>query len=390
MTRSRRKLITFIGILLVAATVLTFMERRRRAAEQHLGGGGKGKTEIKTSPASPSPPTTSTEATSGTEATSLPDASLAVFFSDTYANDPSVGQGDPNNIDRQLATLLGTARATIDGAFYELESERIADALISAKQRGVKVRLVADSDYEKNPEMQKVLAAGIPVIFDGRSALMHNKFAIIDGATVWTGSFNVTDNCAFRNNNNGLMIRSEELAENYTTEFKEMFVGNSFGARSPSETPHTQVKVGGATIYNYFAPEDDIAPKIVRYLSIAKKSIHFMAFNFTDGTIAEAMIEKKNSGVPVEGVIERRGAERSVMGQLQSAGIAVLKDGNKYVMHHKVIIIDGEWTITGSYNFTGSAATQNDENILIIRDPATAKKFEEEYQRIKKMAEVPA
>ena len=78
------------------------------------------------------------------------------------------------------------------------------------------------------------------------------------------------------------------------------------------------------------------------------------------------------------------------MGQLQSAGIAVLKDGNKYVMHHKVIIIDGEWTITGSYNFTGSAATQNDENILIIRDPATAKKFEEEYQRVKKMAEVPA
>ncbi|MCC7438034.1 MAG: phospholipase [Armatimonadetes bacterium] len=383
MTRSRRRVITIIGILLVVAGVLTFMERRRRAAEHHLGG-GKGKTETKTSPASPSPPTT------GTETTSLPDASLAVFFSDTYANDPSVGQADPNNIDRHLATLLGTARATIDGAFYELESERIADALIAAKQRGVKIRLVADSDYEKNPEMQKVLAAGIPVIFDGRSALMHNKFAIIDGATIWTGSYNVTDNCAFRNNNNGLMIRSEELAENYTTEFKEMFVGNSFGARSPSETPHTQVKVGSATIYNYFAPEDDIPPKLTRYLSIAKKSIHFMAFNFTDGTIAEAMIEKKNSGIQVEGVIERRGAERSVMGQLQSAGISVLKDGNKYVMHHKVIIIDGEWTITGSYNFTGSAATQNDENILIIRDPAVAKQFEEEYQRIKKMAEEPA
>lgn len=384
MTHSRRRIITVISVLLVVAGVLTFMERRRHTAEQQLGVGSKEKTETTTPPTTPSSSETDTETAASSK------ADIAIFFSDTYANDPTVGQGDPHNIDRQLATLIGTARTTIDGAFYELESERIADALIAAAQRGVKVRLVADSDYEKNEEMQKVLAAGIPVIFDGRSALMHNKFAIVDGKTIWTGSYNITDNCAFRNNNNGIIIRSEELAENYIIEFKEMFEGNSFGARSPSETPHTQVKVGSGTIYNYFAPEDDIPPKIVRYLSIAKKSINFMAFNFTDGTIAEAMIEKKKAGIQVEGVIERRGAERSVMGELQNAGITVLKDGNKYVMHHKVIIIDDEWTITGSYNFTGSAATQNDENILIIHDPTVAKKFKEEYQRIKNMAEVPA
>ncbi|KXK51611.1 MAG: phospholipase [Chlorobi bacterium] len=383
MTSSRRKIITIIGLLLLAVSVLTFMERRRRAAQNQLGGNSKEASGTKTSPTKPNPPGDATGPL-------LPDGDLAIFFSDTYANDPTVGQDDPNNIDRHLAALFGTARKTIDGAFFELESKRIADALIAAHRRGVKVRLVTDSDYENNEEMRAVVAAGIPVIFDGRSALMHNKFAVIDGATVWTGSYNITDNCAFRNNNNGLMIRSEELAENYATEFKEMFVANSFGARSPSETPHTQVKVGSATIYNYFSPEDDIPPKILRYLSIAKKSIHFMAFNFTDGTIAEAMIEKEKAGVQVEGVIERRGAERSVMEQLQDAGITVLKDGNKYVMHHKVIIIDGEWTITGSYNFTGSAATQNDENILIIRDPSVAKKFEEEYQRVKQMAEVPS
>ncbi len=314
---------------------------------------------------------------------------IGVFFSNTYAGDPEVGESDIANIDRRCAAFIATARRTLDCAFFELESDRIAAALIAARRRGVRVRVVAETDYRDNGPMQAIMAAGIVVRFDGRAALMHNKFIVVDGAAVWTGSYNVTNNCAFRNNNNGLIIRSAELAENYTAELSEMFDDGMFGPRSPAATPHSLVKLpDGTDIYNYFSPEDDVPPKIVRFLRAAKKSVHFMAFSFTDSAVAEAMLEDARRGVSVEGVVETRGASgRGAQApRLRAGGVPTLLDGNRYVMHHKVIVIDGLWTIIGSYNFTGSAAESNDENLLVIKSSAVARAFEGEYDRIKRMA----
>ncbi|HVZ38798.1 MAG TPA: phospholipase D-like domain-containing protein [Candidatus Kapabacteria bacterium] len=314
---------------------------------------------------------------------------ISVFFSNAYANNPKVGENDPNNIDRHLADVITHARSTVDCAFFELKCERIAAALIAAKQRGVRVRLVADSDFREDAEMQEVLAARIPVVFDERSAFMHDKFVIADAVLVWTGSYNATDNCSYRNNNNALLLHSAELAENYTAEFEEMFNDGKFGPRSPSATPHSFVKLGDADVYNYFGPEDEPQTKILRFLKAAKQSVHFLAFSFTDQDIGSVLVERHQNGVQVEGVVERRNSDArgAQMGPLMAAGIPVLQDGNTYVMHHKVFVIDGTWTITGSYNFTSSGANQNDENVLVIRSPAVARAFEGEYQRIKRMAQ---
>ncbi len=313
---------------------------------------------------------------------------IDVYFSNAYRNNPDVGRKDTGNIDRHAVRFIGAARRRLDCALFELESDRIADALIAAKRRGVVVRLVADADYRDNPQMQRVMAAGIPVVFDGRSAFMHNKFLVADSAAVWTGSFNTTDNCAYRNNNNAVVIRSAELAENYAREFSEMFVGRKFGPRSPSNTPHTQVRLGNIDIYNYFAPEDDVAPKVVRILRSARREIRFMAFSFTDTAIGGAMIAAHVRGVAVEGVVEARNADGrgSQSARLARAGITVLPDGNNAMLHHKVIIVDGQWTILGSYNFTASAAGDNDENLLIIKNAAVARAFISEYSRVRGMA----
>jgi phosphatidylserine/phosphatidylglycerophosphate/cardiolipin synthase-like enzyme len=313
---------------------------------------------------------------------------IGVFFSHCYDNDPAAIEADTTNIDRSVASFIASARRTLDCAFYELESDRVADGLIAARARGVRVRMVGESDYRDNVQAQRVIAAGIPIVWDERSALMHNKFIVADDDAVWTGSYNVTDNCSFRNNNNAVSIRSTELAENYRTEFEEMFVSHRFGPRSPSNTPHTFVDVAGTGVSNYFAPEDDIPPKIVRYLRAAKKSIRVLAFSFTDTTIANALAARHRAGVDVHVVMEKRGSggRGSVFEALRAAGIDVVTDGNRFVMHHKVIVIDGTWTITGSYNFTNAAATSNDENILIIKSPTVARRFEAEFDRVRSMA----
>jgi phosphatidylserine/phosphatidylglycerophosphate/cardiolipin synthase-like enzyme len=230
------------------------------------------------------------------------------------------------------------------------------------------------------------LDAGIPGTPDERSAFMHNKFIVIDGQIVWTGSMNLTENGAFRNNNNVIVIYSPELAANYTAEFEEMFNGE-FGPRSPSETPYPQIRIGSVTIENYFAPEDDVMPRIVSEIARADTSIHFMAFAFTEDTLGAAMIDRAASGVQVAGIFETRGAgtEYSECSALLQAGADVRLDGNPYTFHHKVIIIDGDTVILGSFNFSENATESNDENLLIIHDPVVAAAYEEEFNR--RMAE---
>ena len=325
---------------------------------------------------------------SGTSGGSGADDPFSLYFSNTYANDPAVPARDRSNIDRRLVAIIDDARGSIDGALFELESDEIAGALLRARERGLRGRLVVEEEYERTPQMAEIRKAGIPVVVDNRSALMHNKFFVIDQRSVWTGSFNTTENGARRNNNNGIHVRSPEIAENYAVEFAEMFEDRSFGPRSPSSTPNSLVRLPNADIYNYFGPEDDLRSKTLRYLRLAKQEIRFMAFSFTDDAIGELMVARHREGIDVAGVIESRASslESSELGRLRQAGVPVMTDGNRYLMHHKVIVIDRTWTILGSYNFSQSGAERNDENILIIKSRPLATLMLAEYDRVVEMA----
>ncbi|MQK95563.1 phospholipase D-like domain-containing protein, partial [Escherichia coli] len=91
----------------------------------------------------------------------------------------------------------------------------------------------------------------------------------------------------------------------------------------------------------------------------------------------------------VEGVIEERNSEAtySQYAPLRDAGIPVWKDGNPYLLHHKVFIVDEKMVVLGSYNFTSNAERDNDENLLIIHDPEVAHAFLAEYERVRQQAQ---
>ena len=112
-----------------------------------------------------------------------------------------------------------------------------------------------------------------------------------------------------------------------------------------------------------------------------------MSFSFTDDEIGARMIAAHEEGVDVEGVVETRGAllESGELTRMIAAGIPVATDGNRFILHHKVIVVDGTWTILGSYNFSANAAESNDENLLIIKSPAVAALYEAEYARVAAM-----
>lgn len=309
-----------------------------------------------------------------------------VYFSQVSADSATV-QANPHSIDRILAQKLTQAQTSIDAAVHEIDSERLAKALIQAFNRGVQVRIVTEHDYADEPAIQDIQAAGIPVVTDaGRSGLMHNKFVVIDGRYVWTGSYNATNNDAYKNNNNAIWVDSPQLAANFTQEFLEMFQARQFGVSSPASLPHPVVAMpDGTRIFTYFAPENAVDTVLAAHLREARDSIVFLAFAFTHDGLGEIIRERFRAGVQIRGVFETRGANvsHSEYPHMRDAGLPVVQDTNPWSLHHKVMIIDGHTVVTGSFNFSRNAAQTNDENLLIVvGSREIARLYTEEFERL--------
>lgn len=287
-------------------------------------------------------------------------------------------------LDEVLAADFDRAATSILVAAYDFDLQSLTDALIHAHQRGVRVQLVTDSDNLELDQPQELLDSGIPVVDDGRSAIMHDKFAVIDEVITWTGSWNLTDNGTYRNNNNVIRILSRRMAANYSQEFNEMFDQRAFGPESPADTPNPLIEFGASRVETYFAPEDHVMEHVLAAVSGARQSIRFLVYSFTDDELGAVMLARARAGVLVEGVFEARNAdsEYSEYAGLKDAGLQVWLDGNPALMHHKVIVIDSQLVITGSFNFSSNAEVSNDENLLIIHDPQIAARYLEEFDRI--------
>jgi len=291
-----------------------------------------------------------------------------------------------DDIEAQMTTFIDSAQVSIYMAAYDLDLENVANALIRAYERGVGVMVIMDNrQAERDVSLYvHLLERGVPVVLDrSKSDFMHNKFIVVDGERTWTGSVNPTYNGVNRNNNNALIIESEELAENYIAECEEMWRQYELGEKIVEPTPNPCVSVQNTVIENYFAPEDHVEEKILSELESANSSIMFMTFTFTSDPIEKKLIEKSEEGVVVKGIFESRQVSRYAAYEfLYDCNIPVIRDKNGYSMHHKVFIIDNETTITGSFNPSKHADEENDENILIIHDPEITKNYLEEFEKL--------
>lgn len=321
---------------------------------------------------------------------------------EVYFTDP-VNLRNPNNIsgsvEEKLIGFIDAAQSSIHIASFEFDLANVARALIAAKERGVDVRWVTDDEHgllaDTEPEhgqFAMLTAAGIEVKDDlGRSAFMHNKFWIFDREIVWTGSTNITKSGIYTQNNNVIVVRSAELAAIYELEFDEMW-GGQFGARSPSTLGLQPIVVNGTPIQVIFTSEDKaLEPAIIPLVQSAQSSIRFMAFSFTDFPLADAMIQRNLRDVDVAGVFESFGSESesAELKTLFCGGVPVRQDGNGGFLHHKVIVVDERYVVTGSLNFSTRAENTNDENVIIIDNPDIARLYLQEFDRVWAIAKDP-
>lgn len=132
-----------------------------------------------------------------------------------------------------------------------------------------------------------------------------------------------------------------------------------------------------------FTPGDNVAGIIGQEIRAAKSDIRVQAYLFTSKPIAEALLSAAKRGVKVEVVAdanEYADGRTSALPRLAAGGVAVYLNDRHKTSHNKIVLIDAELpsatVITGSYNFTRAAQTQNAENIVVLTgNTALARRF---------------
>lgn len=349
----------------------------------------------------------STAAPSGTTGTT------DVFFNKSV--DTSVSSGEKAqtvDIASKFISRINAAKYSIDLALYSFSGNvgsNIASALLNAKNRGVKIRMIVEKDNSGTAPMT-TMKSNVPFITDGfdsinaGSGLMHNKFAVFDFRDVssftddwvWTGSWNATDPGDDDDAQNAIEIQDKALANAYTMEFNEMWGSSTdtpdatrsrFGARKMDNTPH-RFNVEGIPMELYFSPSDQTTLHIYETLSTATSSIDISMLTFTRSDLAHELVIKKLAGDKVRVIMDNNTDNGNQFNFLQTNSIDVHLKGNALtgLLHHKYAVIDAEnpkadeIVITGSHNWSNSAETANNENTLIIHSSRIANLYLQEFK----------
>jgi phosphatidylserine/phosphatidylglycerophosphate/cardiolipin synthase-like enzyme len=120
----------------------------------------------------------------------------------------------------------------------------------------------------------------------------------------------------------------------------------------------------------------------VQALGEAKRTIQAQAYSFTSSPIAKALLDAHKRGVNVQVILDKsqRTDKYTSADFLANQGVPVVIDANHAIAHNKVIIIDGETVLTGSFNFTKAAQERNAENLLIIHDSGLAAQYAQNWE----------
>lgn len=130
-----------------------------------------------------------------------------------------------------------------------------------------------------------------------------------------------------------------------------------------------------------FTPGQDCTGVVVGAISSARRDVLVQAYSFTSPPIAAALIEAHRRGVRVRVILDKSQRTERYSGAdfLANQGVPVLIDARHAIAHNKVMVIDGDRVITGSFNFTRSAQERNAENLLVLRDRDLARRYADNW-----------
>ena len=134
----------------------------------------------------------------------------------------------------------------------------------------------------------------------------------------------------------------------------------------------------------FFSPGEDCVNHIIDLINEAYIQLDICVFTISDDRISRAIVEAMKNGVEIRIISDNFKVEDtgSDIEDLSRVGISVKLDTTENHMHHKFMIVDKKIVLTGSYNWTRSAALYNQENILTMDDEEVVSKFSNEFEKL--------
>jgi phosphatidylserine/phosphatidylglycerophosphate/cardiolipin synthase-like enzyme len=315
----------------------------------------------------------------------------------------------PPDVARRLADFLARAEKSLDLAVYDVRFETAAGGLVlasllSAVQRGIAVRLLYNVAHPgpipvpPPPETAPEAIESLPVPTRGVAGipdLMHHKFVVRDGETVWTGSTNWTDDSWSRQENVIATIESPKIAYAYTLTFDQLWESGRVAHTGADPRPQD---VDGVKVRAWFCPEhgEALSHRVAKHIGNAQQRVRIASPVLTSGPILATLVEVVNEErCSVAGIVDDTQVDQ-VFEQWRTNGVSEWKipllrrilegadfSGKTSVpwtpeslhdfMHAKVVVAD-DTAFVGSFNFSRSGE-RNAENVLEIRDPALAERL---------------
>ena len=143
-------------------------------------------------------------------------------------------------------------------------------------------------------------------------------------------------------------------------------------------------KSAQASNHAYFSPGETCLNAIIAGINGAQRSLYICVFTISDDRITRAILQAYRKGIQIKIITdnEKLYDKGSDIRQLAQAGIPVRLDNTPNHMHHKFAILDNRTVLTGSYNWTRSAALYNHENLIISDDKNMVKDFSREFDHL--------
>jgi phosphatidylserine/phosphatidylglycerophosphate/cardiolipin synthase-like enzyme len=324
------------------------------------------------------------------------------------------GEQSADAVMTRLTTFIRAAKQALDLAVYDMRfSDPLKAALVSAlherAEAGVQIRFCYDGDKPPQPNVAAgqdpapagtsafVQSLGYPWRRIAGMKLMHNKFIVRDGQSVWTGSTNMTDDAFTLMENNIVEIDSAPLAAYYAEEFEQLWEKENFDNTGEIQTMPVPItfsdQLGTARVM--FSPGcgQEIDSEIARRVRAARRRVRICSLLINSGTLISELGNLLHRGtVVVDGIYDRTQMadvyrqwqevpsnrwKITALQEIIARAHLVGKNSTPYTptsthdfMHNKVLVID-DTVITGSYNFSRSAEF-NAENILFIESAPLA------------------
>lgn len=137
-----------------------------------------------------------------------------------------------------------------------------------------------------------------------------------------------------------------------------------------------------ANVEVFFSPKGGAEEAIVKAINHAKRHVYVEAFLFTNPAITNALLEAHQRGVDVKVVMDRKAAltRKTSLSTLAKQSVPTYLDGKHSTAHNKVILIDDNKVLTGSFNFIIRSETSNAENLLVINSEKLANRYRKDWE----------